>query len=296
MRFCYSSDFQFPPMKCVLEENSCAAPNAFLTDAQVQRYLAVLGTTAAECSLPALHGLVTAHLRRIPFENISMLYRLSRLGLAGIPSLELFLDGIENDHFGGMCHSSNIHFHRLLTALGYNTKLCGADMSVPNAHMVIVVTLDGHEYLVDVGYGAPFSSPMRRDLNSDFIIELDHASYRLKPQDAGGRSRMEFHQGGVLKGFYIVKPEPKQIEEFQTAIADLFQPTAVFRTMLLLARFWPERFRVIHNYTVLDSSPDHFAMRKLSNREELIECIEQTLEIPAHITCEAISKLRGLGK
>ncbi len=281
-------------MNLLSAEDLCAAPSAPLTEALVRRYLAVLGTAQAECGFPALHELVAAHLTRVPFENISMLYRLGHLGMTGIPSLEMFLDGVENYHFGGMCYSSNIHFYRLLTALGYNARLCGADMYVPNAHMVIIVTLDGHEYLVDVGYGAPFPAPMRRDLNSDFTIELDHASYRLKPQDTQGRSRMEFYQGGALKHFYLVNPEAKRIEEFEPVITGLFQPAAAFRNVLLLARFWPDRFRVIHNFTVLDSSPNQFAARKLSSREQLIECIEQSFEIPAHITSEAINMMTSL--
>ncbi len=45
--------------------------------------------------------LVRAHLERVPFEDLSKLCYLRTRSLRGIPDLELYLDGIERDHFGG---------------------------------------------------------------------------------------------------------------------------------------------------------------------------------------------------
>src|SRR5512143_789806 len=92
-------------------------------------YLRLLGLRPRVPSLEALTELTGAHLVRVPFENVSKLYYL----------------------------------YRLLENLGYRVRLCGADMSRPDVHLVIVVTVEGHEYVVDGGYGAPFLAPLPRD-------------------------------------------------------------------------------------------------------------------------------------
>src|SRR5512146_169462 len=130
----------------------------------VSRYLDVLGVTATDPSYDGLAELVAAHVTRIPFENVSKLYYKKNLGLTSPPPIELYLDGIEQYHFGGTCYSNNLYLNALLASLGYNVKLCGADMSAPDVHIVSMVRVDGREYIVDAGYGAPFLAPLPRDL------------------------------------------------------------------------------------------------------------------------------------
>jgi hypothetical protein len=42
-----------------------------------------------------LRSTVAAHLTRVPFENLPNVYRFQNLGITGIPSIEFFLEGIE---------------------------------------------------------------------------------------------------------------------------------------------------------------------------------------------------------
>lgn len=81
-------------------------------------------------------------------------------------------------------------------------------MSNPDVHLVSMVNVDEREYLVDVGYAAPFLSPLPRDLATDFIIVLGRDFYVLKPQDAQGSSRMELYRARN----YIKCPHPGQPE------------------------------------------------------------------------------------
>jgi arylamine N-acetyltransferase len=260
----------------------------------VRRYLAALGVSRQEPSLEALRTLVADHLTRIPFENISKLYDRKHHGLTGLASIELFLDGIERCHFGGTCYSNNFHFYSLLATLGYDVKLCGADMANPDVHILIVVTLDGHEYLVDGGYGAPFLAPMPRDLPTDYVVALGRDRYVLKPQDATGRSRLEMHRDGEVKHGYTVKPEARRIEEFQEVIAGSFRSDATFLNALLLARFYPGRSVVIHNYVLVESQGNQSTIRTLSVREELVAAVEEHFGMPRGIVAEAIGELGSL--
>ena len=199
-----------------------------LNEDLVLRYLRVLGVAKREPGLNALTELVTAHLARVPFENISKLYYKKRLSLTALPSIQQYLDGIERYHFGGTCYSNNFHFYTLLASLGYSVKLCAADMSTPAVHALSMVSVEGRQYLVDTGYAAPFLSPLPRDLTTDYVIALGRDRYVLKPQDANGSSRLELQQDGVLRHGYQAKPEPKRIEDFGQVIANSFRADATF--------------------------------------------------------------------
>jgi arylamine N-acetyltransferase len=131
-------------------------------------YLRLLGVSAREPNLSALKNLVRAQMMRVPFENISKLKWKHESGGAGIPDLKRYLRGIRDYNFGGTCYTNASHFHSLLAHLGYDVKLCGADMSQPDVHLVNVVRIDNREYLVDVGYAAPFLEPLPFDRDSDF--------------------------------------------------------------------------------------------------------------------------------
>lgn len=260
----------------------------------IRQYLALLGVSRREPGPDALAELVAAHLTRIPFENISKLCYRKRFGLAGLTPLPQFLDGIEHYHFGGTCYSNNFHFYSLLASLGYDVKLCGADMSNPDVHMVSLVRMEGREYVVDAGYAAPFLKPLPRDLAEDYEIRLGRDRYVLRPQDAAGCSRLELHRNGVLQHGYLTKPTPRRIEDFSQVIADSFQPGATFLNSVLLARFYPDRSTVIHNLTVIESRGANCTVRSLRSRDELAAEVEKLFDIPGSIVVEALADLGPL--
>jgi N-hydroxyarylamine O-acetyltransferase len=257
-------------------------------------YLGILGVERRMPGLDALIKLVRAHLARVPFENVSKLYYKKHLGLRGLPSLELFLNGIDRFNFGGTCYANNYYFNLLLADLGYLVKLCGADMSQPDVHVVSLVTVEGREYLVDLGYAAPFSSPMPRDLAVDYIIALGRDRYVLEPQDGQGYSRLKMYRDGEVRHGYIVKPMPRQIRDFEAVIADSYREEATFMNALLLARAFPEGFLTIHNLEVIESQGAAFSMRTLDCQDELVQVIFDRFGIPAQITRDVLSELGRL--
>jgi N-hydroxyarylamine O-acetyltransferase len=278
-------------------DGSAARQSSFserLEASLVRRYLGLLGVAPQEPSLSTLRELVQAHLTRIPFENISKLYYWKREGLTGVPDIHRFLDGIEEHHLGGTCYCNNFHFYSLLTSLNYHVKLCAADMTKPDVHMVSMVTVEGREYLVDAGYAAPFLLPMPRYLTTDHEIKLGGDAYVLKPQDAAGRSRMELYRNGVLKHGYLAKPEPKCLDDFWAAISDSFQQDATFLNSLLLARFWPGRSVVIHNFTLIESQGNKSTIHELAGCDELVDKVEDHFGISWPIVAEVVGGLGAL--
>jgi N-hydroxyarylamine O-acetyltransferase len=261
----------------------------------LERYLGLLGVSRGTPGPERLRELVQAHLCRIPFENVSKLYYKRHLGLRGLPSLELFLDGIDHFNFGGTCYTNNYYFYQLLANLGYQAMLCGADMSNPDVHVVSMVELEKRQYLVDVGYAAPFVAPLPRDLATDYVIRLGRDRYVLKPQDAEGRSRLELYRDGILKHGYVAKPVPRQIGEFEPVIAASFRDEATFMKALLLARFFPGRSLVIHNLAVIESQAAEANVRTVANRSDLVQVIWECFGIPPRITRDVVDGLGQLG-
>ena len=269
-------------------------PHELLDERQLQRYLRALGVSRREPTLAALEELVAAHLTRIPFENVSKLYYRRRYGLNSVPDIERFLSGVEQYRFGGTCYANNLHFFRLLARLRYDVKLCAADMKVPDVHAVIVLLLDGREYLIDVGYAAPFCCPLPRDLKTDYAVALGRDRYVLKPQDANGWSRLELYREGELKHRYVAKPVPRQIEDFSGVIADSFRPDATFLNSLLVTRAWKDRSVMIHNLAVIESHGADYSIHTLSGPGELVAKVEEFFGIPREIVAVAVGELREL--
>jgi arylamine N-acetyltransferase len=266
-----------------------------MPQAQLARYLDLLGIRRRPPGLAALRELVRAHLTGVPFENISKLYYHKHLGLRSLPGLERFLDGIHRFHFGGTCYSNNFYCYQLLANLGYEVMLCGAGMAAPDVHLVSLVRVAGREYLVDVGYAAPFLAPLPCDGDDDHVLILGRDRYVLKPRDHQGRSRMELYRDGALRHAYTVRPMSRDIGEFERVIAASFQPDATFMKVLLLARFFADRSLVIHNLSVIESRGTRSSVRRLSGRDELASAVQEGFGIPAEITAEVVRDLEDFG-
>ena len=256
-----------------------------------ERYLSLLEVESVSPSLDHLKRLVRAQITRVPFENISKLYFKKTQGAAFIPTLEEHLDGIKRYNFGGTCYANNPYFSELLRHLGYDVTICGADMTRPDVHVVSVVRLEGREYLVDVGYGAPFFEPIARDLDQELEIVFGKNRYVLHPQDGQGRSRMDHFRDGELIHGYVVTPTPRGVDHFAEVIRHSYSNEATFMNVVVVERFFPERSVRFHNLTLTESTPNGATTTQLANKEELIQAIERHCGFPGEIIREAIDDI-----
>lgn len=255
------------------------------------RYLSILGVGREPATVDNLRRLVRAQIIGVPFENTSKLYLKKTADASYIPSLEEHLNGIERFNFGGTCYANNPYFAKLLLDLGYEVTICGADMSRPDVHVVSIVYIDGREFLVDVGYGAPFFEPIARDL--DHVQEIVYGPRRfvLHPQDESGRSRMDhLHDGKIVHG-YVVNPTPRKIGHFADVIRDSYRDDATFMNVVVIERFFPDRSIRIHNLTLTESTPTSAATTQLHNKEELARAIVKHCGFPLEMVREAIADI-----
>jgi arylamine N-acetyltransferase len=133
------------------------------SEAQTYKYLHRIHFPLSEppsyppATLETLRRLVACHLHAIPFEDLSLHYSVNpKVTVAK----DLVFDKFVNQRRGGYCMEQNRAFSDLLQTLGYDAYTVGARVHMGNengfggfAHMAIIVTLDGTEYLTDVGFG-----------------------------------------------------------------------------------------------------------------------------------------------
>lgn len=258
------------------------------------RYLRILRLEHREPSIDYLRELVAAQLRRVPFENISKLYYRKKNNLRGLIDFDLHLNGIDRHNFGGTCYTNNYYLNYLLNYLGFEADLCGAAMTEPDVHVVNVVRLDSREYLIDVGYGAPFDFPMARDLDTDLEIKQGNERYVLKPPDAHGLSSMEHYRDGKLIHGYQVNLAPRGIEHFQKVIADSFDDESMFMTKLRAVRCYENRTISLKNLLLTSYTCDAVQTEELTGLTNLVETIVECFEMPAEMVRYAVTGMANL--
>lgn len=148
----------------------------------VNDYLHRIGYAGSrKADIETLRKLMKAHLRHVPFENLSIpIGERIKLDYAWL------YEKIVVRNRGGFCYELNGLFSWLLRELGYRVDLLSAGVR-PNGpdleafgpafdHMVLKVDLD-ESWLVDVGFGRAFSAPLA--LRPDEIQVQGPESFRL---------------------------------------------------------------------------------------------------------------------
>jgi len=129
----------------------------------VDAYLSRIGLKGdISASLADLERLQRAHLTAVPFENLDVFHH------RGVQTgVEWSVPKIVEAGRGGWCYELNGAFAALLEELGFKVKRLGAtvlpgeESTIPD-HLAIEVELD-RPYLVDVGFGDSFISPLPLD-------------------------------------------------------------------------------------------------------------------------------------
>lgn len=169
-------------------------------------------TGPVEPTVDTLRGIVAAHNRSIPFENLDPLTGVPVIDL----SAEALADKLIHRRRGGYCYEHNGLLGYVLEALGYGVqRLAGRvvwmheDDSLPaQTHQALAVTLpDGDgPYLVDVGFGGQtLTSPIR--LESGPVQQTRHEPYRLLDHPEGFELQAEVR--GTWQPLYLLNPNPR---------------------------------------------------------------------------------------
>jgi len=153
-------------------------------------------------SLEVLSTLQLAHLRTVPFENLSI-----HAGQPIVLNDDALFQKIVVRRRGGFCYELNGLFASLLRVLGFSVQMLSAGVADSEGvfgpefdHMTLLVTLD-ERYLVDVGFGDSFEQPLRLDYRGEQaqgrrgydILEADGAFVlRQKELDGDWKNQYRF--------------------------------------------------------------------------------------------------------
>ncbi|CAN5479631.1 arylamine N-acetyltransferase [soil metagenome] len=196
---------------------------------QVAAYLSRIGlsrtglTGFTEPDLATLTAIVAAHVRVIPFENLTP--------LMGVPIHDLGVDALfaklVQRARGGYCFETNNLLRYVLIGMGYRVEAFGARVvwSSPDGlqgpptaqtHQLLRVGVpgDGQRYLVDVGFGGQTpSSPIRFEV--DLVQQTRHEPYRLT--EFGVEFVLEVMIGDRWRPLYVFPDQDRPLIDFQVA-------------------------------------------------------------------------------
>ncbi|QIY95844.1 arylamine N-acetyltransferase [Streptomyces sp. S1D4-11] len=135
-----------------------------MNSAQADAYLRRIGAHhPAWPTSGVLRDLHLRHLKAVPFENLSI-----HLGEEIVLEEKRLLDKVVGRRRGGFCYELNGAFGALLGALGFDVTLLAGRvygeegrLGIPYDHLALRVrTVDGGDWLADVGFGAHSHYPL----------------------------------------------------------------------------------------------------------------------------------------
>jgi N-hydroxyarylamine O-acetyltransferase len=171
-----------------------------------ERYLARIGHPGSidRPDLATLRQLQIEHLVAVPFENLDVFHR------RGVSTdVERSLDVVVDRRRGGWCFTLNGAFGWLLAEVGYDVRYVSCrvhdDGWGPELdHCALVVTVDGKEWFVDVGFGdAPWQP-----------LSLEPGDERRVMRSAEGWVIGELGPDGSCKPRLAVDPTQRDLGEF----------------------------------------------------------------------------------
>lgn len=222
----------------------------------VQAYLKRIGYSGPVVpTLGTLQQVHRCHMLAVPFESLT-------IHSGGKVKMELswLYEKIVVQRRGGFCYENNGLFSWLLGQLGFKVTILAAHVrnrftglyGPPFDHFVIMVTLDGHRWLCDVGFGACYEQPLSLETVSP--QKQVHGVFRLRHQgdmiflessaeaqgdvQGGAKSAMP---GGEISWteLYKFSLEPRQWDDFrnmceyhQTSPSSLFYSKSLCSLLL----------------------------------------------------------------
>ena len=217
-------------------------------------------------TLRALH---VAHLKAVPFENLSI-----HAGESIVLEDEALYKKIVEQRRGGFCYECNGAFAGLLRALGFHVEMLAAGVAHRGGgfgpifdHMVLAVTL-AERWLVDVGFGDSFVEPLLLDSREEqvqgtrtFRIDTDDNYLILLRRNDGEEWEPQFRFTQQSFGF----PDYEEMSHFHQT-----SPESHFTRNLICSRVTDDgRVTLSGMRLVTTSGPQHTRHEQdLATREE----------------------------
>lgn len=248
----------------------------------IEKYLDRIGYRGETApNLQNLSALQTAHMRTVPFENLSIHYKQPIL----LNEDALYKKIVEQNR-GGFCYELNGLFAWLLRSLGYKVEMLSAGVAKDDSgfgpefdHMTLLVHLD-EDYLTDVGFGDSFQAPLRvsfrgeqRQGGRSYLLSAEEEALILSEQDnLDGSPRMQ-----AQYRFTLI---PHQLQEYE----DMCQyhrtsPKSSFTKKRVCSRATPTGRFSLSDLRLIVTKDGVKKERQLSSEQEFNEMLRKYFNI-----------------
>jgi N-hydroxyarylamine O-acetyltransferase len=262
------------------------ASKAFI---DIPAYFARIGYTGPqEASLAALHGIMAAHVRSIPFENLDVL-----LGRAISLEPGRIAHKLIDERRGGYCFEQNTLLLHVLESLGFAVTALSArvrvqrprDVQPARTHMFLRVEVGDESWLADVGIGGfSLTAPLRLELDTPqttpheprrIVSEGAWTGFALRAPDA----RL-FHQAYFADSWHdICDFTLEAMPEIDRVLGNWYtsaHPESHFRNRLIVARATDEgRVTLANRELGIRRRDGQSEARLLESPEELLAVLAQ---------------------
>jgi N-hydroxyarylamine O-acetyltransferase len=245
-------------------------------------YLSFIGFTAeAKADLETLKKIHLLHTFKFPFENLTPFSHQEV-----ILTIEAVADKFLYQGRGGYCFEQNLLFSYVLEDLGFELKKLGArvlwnqaeDLITRKSHMLLIVTVEGVEYLADVGFGGKtLTSPLI------FTVGIEqpttHEPFRI------GRLaedyKLEVKVNEEWKTLYRFDLQEQYPIDYDVANYYLYtHPTSIFRNSLIVAMPYEQgRVAISNNQLSIYELSGEVKKKTLKGSKELKDTLENLFKI-----------------
>lgn len=245
-------------------------------------YLQRLGYGAPPApTLDTLRELQRRHTATFAFETLATF-----LGEPVPIDLDSLQGKVLHEGRGGYCYELNRLFLALLQDLGFAARGLTArvvmggpeDASTARTHMFVLATLDGVEYLADVGFGGMVpTAPLR--LDTEQPQSTPHEDYRLVRTDAGHALRAKV--GEEWRPMYVFDLTPAQ--EIDYVVGNWYvstHPESPFKGRMFAARTGDGIRKTLSDGSyAIHRLGQPSERRELADADEVIAVLEEELGI-----------------
>jgi len=194
---------------------------------------------AASADFATLKRMMRSQLFSVPFENLDV--QAGKI-VSVVPD-EIYCKIVERNR-GGYCYEVNGLFAMALEVLGVKHQFVAArpmtyPVRRPKTHMVIVATIEGEQWLCDLGFG---SYSIREPVNLNWIeeeIRQDFETFKLNKSPEGDYL-LQSLVDGAWKNLYEFNLSPQEWVDFEPAnYLNSTHPDSIFVRSLMVVRQSP---------------------------------------------------------
>jgi N-hydroxyarylamine O-acetyltransferase len=245
-----------------------------------ERYLERIGLSGSElvADIESLRRLQRSHLLAVPFENLDIHWKRPI-----VLDVEKFYSKIVHDRRGGFCYELNGLFETLLRDLGFETRLVsarvfnGKEHGPEFDHAAIIVTIDGEEFLTDVGFGSFSAKPLRFIEGVEQVDE--NGSFVIRHRE-DGYYEVLLRDDGVWRSEYMVRGEGHALQDFaEMCDFQQYAPESHFRKGMLCSIMTESGRKTLTETSYLTTKNGSKTETPVSSKDEFYEILDREFRI-----------------